>query len=68
MKNVIKRMTMTIIGSLSLLFLVQFGTLAATAGDNVLIGAYCVRVDIPFMEAFTALVVKGGDSAYWGVR
>lgn len=37
----------------------------STAGDPVVVGAYCVGVDISFMKAFTAVVVEGGDSAYW---
>jgi len=79
-----KRMTMALVGGISLLFLVQCSNSLKTAaaqrpgteafrqfigapdvGDNVVVGAYCVRVDIPFMKAFTALVVNGGDSAYW---
>lgn len=80
MKNTIKRMAMTLLGSISLLFLVQFGALAAqnpnteafrhfigapAVGDKVVVGAYCVDVSIPFMKAFTALVVEGGSVAYW---
>ena len=78
-----KRMMMTMVGGLGLLFVLACGTVntvaaqgpgteafrqfigAPTTGDSVLVGAYCVRVDTSFMKAFTAVVVEGGDSAYW---
>ena len=36
-----------------------------TPGDVILTGAYCVNVDIMFMQRFTAMLAQYGTAGYW---
>ena len=81
MENFGKRMMMTLVGGLALLFVAACGTVPSdevpslqlkqaiagvyTPGDVTLTGAYCVGVDIAFMKTFTAMLVQYGTHGYW---